>query len=213
MTSKVSCSTFDATNHPSSALVLSHAPPAHSAHSGLTQSASGTCSRSLALRWLWSPGACTRAQCRFGGLHSWSLHLTNWAAAELNHPNPGQRAERGDNLGSRVSCPSRPVLHLGTSHTHTTQPHCRLIHTVTLVGATCFCTAVCAHPEFSRCDERASINVSRGISPRVTSAIFAFTVENNLLDGTSCVWVMIALSIAGQRFVARVPALERPSLM
>ena len=99
---------------------------------------------------------------------------------------------------SKLACAA-----FGSSHTHTTQPHCRLIHTFTLVGATCFCTAVCAHPEFSRCDERASINVSRGISPQLTSAIFAFTVENNLLDGASCVWVMIALRIAGQRFVAR----------
>ena len=55
-----------------------------------------------------------------------------------------------------------------------------------------------------------SINVSRAISPWLTSAIFAFTVEHNLLDGTLWVWIMIALSIAGQRFAARVPALEKP---
>ena len=33
-------------------LVLSHAPLSHSAHSGLTQNASGMCSRLLALPWL-----------------------------------------------------------------------------------------------------------------------------------------------------------------
>jgi len=55
-----------------------------------------------------------------------------------------------------------------------------------------------------------SINVSRGISPWLTSAIFAFTLEHNLLDGTLWVWVMVALSIAGQRIAARMPALEKP---
>ena len=54
--------------HPPSSSRISHAPPSYSAHSDLTQSASGTCSRSPALPWLWSPGACTRARCRFGGL-------------------------------------------------------------------------------------------------------------------------------------------------
>ena len=55
-----------------------------------------------------------------------------------------------------------------------------------------------------------AINISRGISPWLTSAIFAFTVEHNLLDGILWVWIMIALSVAGQRFVARVPGLEKP---
>jgi hypothetical protein len=55
-----------------------------------------------------------------------------------------------------------------------------------------------------------SINVSRGISPWLTSVIYAFTLEHNLLDGTLWVWVMIALSIAGQRFAARMTALEKP---
>ena len=114
--------------------------PSHSAHSGLTQNASGTCMQSLALavvRRCMCVYACTMSLWRFAFP---ILPLTNWDAAELNHPKPGQRAERGNDLGSRMSCPSRPVLQLrlGTSHTHTTQPHCRFIHIFTLVGAICF---------------------------------------------------------------------------
>ena len=55
-----------------------------------------------------------------------------------------------------------------------------------------------------------SINVSRAMSPWLTSTVCAFTVEHNLLDGTLWVWIMIVLSIAGQRFAARVPALDKP---
>ena len=36
------------------------------------------------------------------------------------------------------------------------------------------------------------------------------TLEHNLLDGTLWVWVMVALSIAGQRIAARMPAVEKP---
>jgi len=55
-----------------------------------------------------------------------------------------------------------------------------------------------------------SINVSRAISPWLMSAIFAFTVKHNLLGGTLWIWIMVALSIAGQRFAAAVHALEKP---
>ena len=141
------------------------------------------------------------------------LPLTNWAAAELNHPKPGQRVERGDDLA--LACHVQAGLCCVWVRLTFILPNLNVAlftHPLSSVQPASR-TAVCAEPEFSRCDERASINVSWGISPRLTSAIFGFTVENNLLDGTSCVCVMIALSIAGQRFVARVPALEKPSLI
>ena len=99
--SHVRRSTFDTANHPAYTFVLSHTPSSHSGDSGLTQSASGTCSWSLVLLWSWSSGA--MSLWRFAFL---IFPLTNWAAAELNHPKPGQRAERGDDLAlACMPCP------------------------------------------------------------------------------------------------------------
>ena len=138
-------------------------------------------------------------------------------AAERGHTRSGARAERGAHLGRHralarhvqggVCCvwvrPARTSLPVRVGYSHVHAPRCNMLlvrqsaPSPNSLGATNGLVHL-------------AINVSRGIGPWLTSAIFAFTVEHNLLNGTLWVWIMIALSVAGQRFAARVPALEKP---